>query len=138
MNTNLDSMQTRCPGAECLGPAILPQHRFRFAVHADVVPDHDQYVDGLLWRINADHLESLDQLEGFPWYYDRKITTVINGDGFHRAMTYFMQPGNADEAPPANYLSMCLEGYRQNGVPVDQIQNLIDQYEFSGAIYERP
>lgn len=137
MNTNLDSMRGRCPGAECLGPAILPQHRFRFAVHADVVSDPDQFVDGVLWRINADHLQSLDSLEGYPWYYDRKLVTVLNGDGFHTAMTYFMQPGNPDQAPPVSYLDMCLEGYNQNGVSTHQIQGLILQYQQQGITYEK-
>lgn len=137
MNTNLGSMNDRCPGAECLGPAILPKHRFRFAVHADVVPDPDQFVDGVLWRITSDHMASLDILEGYPWYYDRKLVTVINDHGAHQALTYFMQPGNPDENPPRVYLDMCLTGYRQNHVPTHQIRDLIIQYQQQGYTYEK-
>jgi len=123
MNTNLDSMAHRCPGAECLGPAILAQHRFRFAVHADVVPDPDQFVDGVLWRITETHLASLDLLEGFPEYYDRKLVTVLNSHGIQPAITYFMQPGAPDAVPGSGYLNMCLAGYRQNGVSAQQIHD---------------
>ena len=121
MNTNLDSMDLRCPGARPMGYATLPGYEFRFATHADIVPKLDSYVDGVLWVINFTHLESLDALEGFPSYYNRiELPVYFEGRTFE-ATTYFMQPGMKDEPPAKGYWDMVIEGYHENGVPTTQL-----------------
>jgi len=126
MNTNRDSMRLRCPGAICMGPAILQDHEFRFARHADVVPNTDSDVDGVLWLIDTEHLESLDQLEGFPYYYGRDILPVEYHGNIIMAECYRMQPDNPDDYPSQGYLDMLSEGYEEHGVPWDQIEAALD------------
>jgi len=123
MNTNLDSMASRCPKAKSLGHAILEDYRFRFAHHADVVPDSNSKVDGVLWELTEDCLRSLDQLEGYPFYYDRKLVTVefFNRAIKHQAWVYYMQPGHADSEPSDHYVEMLVEGYTDHHIPVTQI-----------------
>ena len=127
MNTNRGSMRHRCPGAICMGAAILPAHEFRFARHADVVPNTDSAVDGVLWLIDTDHLESLDQLEGYPYYYDRAILPVEYHGNIIMAECYRMQPDNIDCGPSKGYLDMIFEGYQEFNIPTIQIESALDQ-----------
>ena len=126
MNTNIAQMSRRCPGAICMGPAILLDHEFRFARHADVVPTPNSSVDGVLWLIDTDHLESLDQLEGYPWYYGRDILPVEYQGNIVMSECYRMQPDNPDDYPSQGYLDMLSEGYEEHGVPWVQVEAALD------------
>lgn len=125
MNTDRAGMAQRCPGALSLGPARLLDHRFRFAVHADVVACENSSVQGVLWYIDQHHLNSLDRLEGYPWYYDRAKLTVNHGGQQIQAHCYRMQAGNPDAPPAQAYLDCVLRGYAEHGVPTDQILNCL-------------
>ena len=125
MNTNPKEMALRCPGAVSHGHARLVNHSFRFAQHADVEPCANSYVDGVLWEINEDNLQSLDALEGYPYYYDRVVSSVVLGARTYHALVYRMQPGNPDSEPTHGYYNLVLEGYRAHDVPIDQLENSI-------------
>lgn len=121
MNTNTQGMARRCPGAVAFGQAKLLGHRFRFAGPADVQVNRFSNVDGVLWDITDDCLKSLDLLEGYPYYYDRKWATVELDGEKCQALVYFMQPGNKSGAPSSGYFATVLEGYEEFGVPTDQL-----------------
>ena len=123
MNTNVSEMAYRCPGAVSLGHARLVDHVFRFAYHADVEACEGSYVDGVLWEINEAQLQALDQLEGYPSYYDRSALTVMHRDRACQALTYRMQPGHPDAAPSDRYFGLVLEGYQQHNSPTEQLYN---------------
>jgi gamma-glutamylcyclotransferase (GGCT)/AIG2-like uncharacterized protein YtfP len=125
MNTNPTEMSRRCPGATSLGHARLVNHSFRFAQHADVEPCDGSYVDGVLWEITQDHLQSLDQLEGYPYYYDRVVRSVVLGTRTFHALVYCMQPGHPDSEPTRGYYNLIREGYRAHGVPTEQLENFL-------------
>jgi gamma-glutamylcyclotransferase (GGCT)/AIG2-like uncharacterized protein YtfP len=126
MNTNPVEMAHRCPGAASLGHARLINHSFRFAQHADVEPCADSYVDGVLWEITEEHLKSLDQLEGYPRYYDRVVSSVIHGARTFHVLVYRMQPGRPDYGPTRGYYNLIQEGYRAHGVPTEQLENCLE------------
>jgi gamma-glutamylcyclotransferase (GGCT)/AIG2-like uncharacterized protein YtfP len=90
MNTNTEEMAHRCPGAKSLGHARLVNHSFRFARHADVEPCDNSFVDGVLWEITDQHLTALDQLEGYPFYYDRVASSVVHESRTFHALVYRM------------------------------------------------
>ena len=139
MNTNLKGMAERCPGAVSLGHAVLPEHEFRFAVHADVLENKEMNVDGVLWEINRNHLRSLDMLEGYPFYYGREVVEVIHNGQKVRALTYYMQPGNLDNTPSQGYVNMLIEGYTAHNVPLTQINDalkFIQHYNNQEFIYD--
>ena len=123
MNTNVSEMAYRCPGAVSLGHARLVDHVFRFAYHADVEACEGSYVDGVLWEINETQLQALDQLEGYPHYYDRSALTVMHQDRACQALTYRMQPGHPGAAPSDRYFGLVLEGYQQHNAPTEQLYN---------------
>ena len=121
MNTNTQGMARRCPGAVAFGHARLLGHRFRFAGPADVQVNRRDYVDGVLWDITDDCLKALDRLEGYPYYYGRKWAQVEFDQGEYSALVYYMQPGNKTAEPSVGYFDMVLEGYKEFGVPTDQL-----------------
>ena len=131
MNTNVDSMGHRCPAALDLGPATLLNHRYRFSRHADVLTDPNTHVEGVLWDITKDCLESLDILEGYPSYYDRKVATVMHRGVLKEALVYFMQPGLNDALPGQSYLDMVLTGFYEHGISTVQIEQALVQAELS-------
>lgn len=118
-------MAQRCPGALSLGHARLIDRAFRFANHADVIKCKGSYVDGVLWVIDQFHLNSLDQLEGYPFYYNRRLMRVAHQDRVVMAETYFMQPGNLDALPSQYYFDMVVEGYQEHLVPTEQLFNTV-------------
>jgi len=129
MNTNRSEMAQRCPGALSLGHARLVDRIFRFATHADVVKCRGSYVDGVLWTIDDFHLNALDRLEGYPYYYNRRSLRVAHNDRIVMAETYYMQPGNLDSLPSQGYFDLVVEGYNQHNTPLDQVYNSV--YESS-------
>ena len=131
MNTNTQGMATRCPGAVAFGHARLLGHRFRFAGPADVQVDRRCYVDGVLWDITEDCLKSLDTLEGYPYYYDRKWATVELEQGEYSALVYYMQPGHKNRSPSDGYFNCVLEGYQEFAVPTTQLyKNVTESITF--------
>ena len=123
MNTNRSGMAQRCPGASSLGHARLIDYSFRFATHADVVKCKGSYVDGVLWAVDEFHIKSLDHLEGYPFYYNRRRLRVAHEDRIVMAETYYMQPGNLDSLPGQGYFDMVVEGYKEHRVPTEQLFN---------------
>ena len=127
MNTNTQGMAQRCPGAVAFGHARLLGHRFRFAGPADVQVDRRYFVDGVLWDITADCLKSLDVLEGYPHFYERKWATVEFNQGECSALVYYMQPGHRNSPPSSSYFNMVSEGYEEFGVPTRQLWQNVTQ-----------
>lgn len=125
MNTNREQMALRAPRARCIGAARLPFYRFRFAYHADIVPDRSSSVHGVLWKITEDCQRALDQLEGYPNYYNICEVDVVHNGKIYVAEAYFMNPGQKDDYPSDYYLDMVSEGYQQHGVPTDQIDRAL-------------
>lgn len=126
MNTNLDEMARRCPGATSLGPAWLDNYEFVFRTHADIAKTTGSICHGVLWDITPTHLIALDALEGYPYYYTRFRVRVNLGDHFVYALTYQMNDQSYIQEPSAGYLQTVTEGYQQNSVPLDQIDRAIN------------
>ena len=126
MNTNLDGMAVRCPTAVCLGAAQIDNYEFVFRAHADIAKSPGSICHGVLWDITKEDLQSLDRLEGYPYYYTRFRVRVNLGDHFVYALTYQMNDQTYIQEPGKSYLDMVREGYRQNNVPTNQIDHAIN------------
>ena len=131
MNTNPAEMAIRCPDAVSLGHAQLINHSFRFAQHADVELCADSYVDGVLWQISEKDLQALDNLEGYPYYYDRVVATVMHESRACHALVYRMQPGHKISEPTLGYYNLVTAGYRAHGVPTGQLENSLNLIEMT-------
>ena len=118
MNTNIQEMAGRCPEAEDLGVAYLPDHKMVFKYHADMVPCAGHEAPGVLWSITEDCLAALDILEGYPVYYIRKTVEVWTEDGQAvDAIMYQMPEGERLREPSSGYYDLVLQGYDQHKIP---------------------
>jgi gamma-glutamylcyclotransferase (GGCT)/AIG2-like uncharacterized protein YtfP len=136
MNTNLDSMSQRCPGALCLGAGFLEGYKFAFRLHADVeLANPDDRVDGVVWQLSDDDMDSLDAFEGFPNYYLRcKAWVYSNEIGWVKAWIYTMADQDYVAEPKETYVSMCREGYLQNRVSTKQIDEALEKLGINDEI----
>lgn len=121
MNTNLDSMRTRCPKARSLGKVKLPNHRLAFKGVCDILPTPGRDMECALWTISSECEKSLDALEGYPYMYDKKEVKIRYNNQKIHAMIYYMTPGHRSSHPGKYYLDMVKDGYIDHDMNVDQI-----------------
>lgn len=135
MNTNAYQMACRCPEAKDLGRAILLTHTFEFKGHATIDESVTDQVYGVLWDITDNNEKSLDLLEGYPYYYNKKEVTVLHNRKLVTAMTYFMYSDEKLSMPATHYFDMLKEGYLEHNIPLHQIEDAFDRAEV--AKYDR-
>lgn len=121
MNTNIDQMSGRCPGAVSLGRWDLANHRLVFRGPADVEYSPGDVVQCVLWDITKECELSLDRLEGYPTFYGKKYVPVTFHGMKHRAMIYQMNDQDGYYSPSNSYVWMLEEGYATHGLDLDQI-----------------
>jgi hypothetical protein len=132
MNTNLDEMAQRCPKAINLGCCTLKGFELKFRHHADIDQVEGSEMEGVLWDITPDCERALDNLEGYPYYYD-KIEVVVNpatpvGHMTHiMAMAYIMTSKGLEHPPSIQYEDCLIEGYTANGLDVMKLTSKIEE-----------
>ena len=126
MNTNLDEMARRCPGSTSLGSAWIDNYELCFRTHCDIERKPGAITYGVLWDINVDNLRALDILEGYPHYYTRFNVKVKQGNVWYYSLVYQMNNQHWLAEPSLYYLDCVRDGYRQNGVPQNQIDDAIN------------
>jgi hypothetical protein len=131
MNTNIDEMTQRCPGAINLGRCILKGFELKFRLHADIDQVEGSEMEGVLWDITEDCERALDRLEGYPYYYNKievfvKPNKLVNNNSHIVAMAYTMTSKGQEEAPSVGYEQCLIEGYTANGLDIEKLTNKID------------
>lgn len=91
----------------------------------DLEPLEAETVWGVLWRLDADDLGSLDAAEGEG--YRREPVTVATSNRFLDAFTYRARPGWYTEALPFDwYRDLVAAGAREHGLPEPYIAAVAD------------
>jgi gamma-glutamylcyclotransferase (GGCT)/AIG2-like uncharacterized protein YtfP len=126
-NTNLECMSIRCVTARVLGPAEIFGYKLVFKRHADIELSKDHSVKGVLWLLEDQDLESLDQFEGFPQYYLRRRVWVKHSNEEKIAWVYQMKDQLNLMEPSNAYYQLCKEGYQQNNINYCQLDEAKDQ-----------
>ena len=134
-------MTSRCPSAKLLSRATLRGYRLTFPQPdggwgggvAGVVRDPCANVEGVLYQIKTDELSRLDRFEFTYWNFE-------SGDYRREKVTVYLPDGTQTEAwiyvaleveggpffPTPEYLARLLAGARQNALPEDYIQMLLE------------
>jgi gamma-glutamylcyclotransferase (GGCT)/AIG2-like uncharacterized protein YtfP len=120
LNTNIESMTRRCPGAIYMGKSTLRNHKLVFKYHADIEAA-DTDMEGVLWEVGTMEMQSLDYMEGYPVYYSRKEVWVETEKRKYKAWVYFMADKQEYHEPDGYYLAMITQGYSDAGIPLSQL-----------------
>lgn len=124
-NMDKHQMEYRCPGAICLGVALLNDYTLVERKYADIDKCSGKVVPGLLWSITINDLLSLDLYEGFPQLYTRKIVEVevIKANTVNvkkSAIVYEMTPKYKDflngECYSEDYRQLCSNAAEEAGI----------------------
>lgn len=133
-----------------VGAAIVRGFRLGFTRYsrarkggvADLVPDLDSEVEGVLYRLPLEQLPALDEREGAPDHYRRDFIAVRTPDGkmYDRVLTYVVVDKAAvDIAPHPDYAATILTGAEAYLTPryvqsvYKFIEQLISQQQAKGA-----
>jgi gamma-glutamylcyclotransferase (GGCT)/AIG2-like uncharacterized protein YtfP len=128
MNTNAHGMSQRCPDAVCISPGTIKDQKLAFRYHADIEYSLGDAVSGVVWAITDACEFSLDCLEGYPHYYDKREFVVELPTGQQIvAMAYQMTNQTRYELPADHYRDCLLEGYIEHEVDVDQIYQALEE-----------
>jgi len=120
-NTNIKTMQERCPRAVCLGPSWVDGYVFRWRGVADLDMSPDDYVIGVLWELNDGDLAALDWYEGFPRKYFRQRVIAKTNQQEYTSWAYMMVNQGNESLPGDEYRTALFEGYDQNHLSTDQM-----------------
>ena len=136
MNTNIDEMAQRCPGAINLGKCTLSGFELKFRLHADIDQVDGSEMQGVLWKITPECERALDNLEGYPFYYSKIDVVVIPERPVDRnthiiAMAYIMNNKCKEEQPSFYYEKCLIQGYTENGLDVEKLTNKIKELKIT-------
>lgn len=137
-NTNMESMDYRCPRAHPLGVVSLLEHRLVFRGVGDVIPAKGFKVQGALWAITRECEEFLDAFEGYPNLYEKAHFTMQWQQRPARVMFYYMEASRAFREPSRDYEQCLREGYGHFGMPIKQIDIAIahaQKHQAPPAVY---
>lgn len=119
-NMSATRIHDRCPGVQNRRRATLPDHRLVFnkatndfdgSASANIEPAQGEQVEGALYTVAERDLLRIDQIEGHPRHYTRRLHAVQEADGTKRiAWVYHATPEYVRDAlkPRRRYLEHLL------------------------------
>jgi 5-oxoprolinase (ATP-hydrolysing) len=129
--SNMDprTMQKTVPGASPVGPGRLEGFRLEFNVYSDrweggaanLEPDPDAHLWGVVWRIEDEDLAKLDTYIGHPTFYRREHVAVWVGDETLKCLTYRVAHQRGYVRPTSSYLARVRGAIRQQGLPPEAL-----------------
>lgn len=122
-NMDLAAMRGRCPGAELIGPARLPGHRFALmgrSGYATVRSDRGSTIHGLLFQLAPADVGPLDRYEDVAHGLYRKATRPViptGTVGARQALVYFGADRTDGGEPPPGYMECIVAAARAACLP---------------------
>ena len=106
-NLNVQQMRWRCPHARIIGTSELKDYRLMFkgsktGSYLTIEPETGYTVPVAVWEVSAEDERALDRYEGYPSFYYKTEERPYG-------------------IPTSSYLSICGQGYRFFGFPVDKL-----------------
>lgn len=132
--SNMDPQQMgeRAPSARVVGVGRLDGYRLVFNVYstgweggaANLEPDPDAHVWGVVWEVSEEELERLDTYEGHPTFYRREEVTVQTPGGPETCLTYRVAHQKGFVRPTDGYYHLLASAIRVQGLPVEALDML--------------
>ncbi len=126
-------MLERVPGASVVGPARLDGYRLEFNVYssewdggaANLAPDDEGRVWGVLWDVPEDQLSGLDAYEGHPVFFRREEVTVQGPTEPVSAWTFRVAHQDRSYVRPTDaYVQLLRSAIRVQGLPPEALDIL--------------
>ncbi len=125
-NMNLDTMKSRCGESNFVAfrGSDLSDYAFYFYERgfANIKESPGQVVKGVFYKINEDCLNSLDQAEGYPTLYQRRIVKINNNLGNFDSWVYIVENDMTTGNPSNDYYNTVITGAKQYGIDDFYIQ----------------
>lgn len=132
--SNMDPhhMAEACPGAVPLGPGRLDAYALSFNVYSDlweggaanIDPEGDGHVWGVVWEIDEDCVATLDTYVGHPTFFRQERVVVGTTDGAVECFTYRVAHQSGYVRPTDAYLNRLRSAMRQQGLPPEALDIL--------------
>jgi gamma-glutamylcyclotransferase (GGCT)/AIG2-like uncharacterized protein YtfP len=142
--SNMDprTMRRTVPEAQVVGPGRLEGFRLEFNVYSDrweggaanLEPDEDAHVWGVVWEVPDGAMDSLDTFVGHPTFYRREDVAVApSGSDPLECLTYRVAHQKGYVRPTPQYLARLRGAVRLQGLPPEAL-DIIE----SAALPPRP
>ena len=122
-------MRFRCPDSKFLGVAKLSGFALLFRYYATVEEKKRSKLKVMLYQISDDDELLLDYYEGYPSLYDKKEVEVkFHGKRLEALIYYIPEEAKSIASlrfPSQEYLTRCLYGYCDSGLPLKQLSNAV-------------
>jgi gamma-glutamylcyclotransferase (GGCT)/AIG2-like uncharacterized protein YtfP len=125
-NMDAHQMAIRCPGAERVGVAVLPDHRVLINAQGvgTVIPAEGKAVFGLLWRLSDKNVAALDAYEGVASGDYRREQVTVDVDGAQIEAVVYVATDVTPGKPRAGYLEVVLKAAAEVGLPESYLAEL--------------
>ena len=135
-NLSHKAMAMRCPTAKPVGKGILNDYQLVYRGgsygYLTVEPKKGSSVPIGVWEIEERDEKNLDMYEGYPSLYCKENTTIpvnrfVSGKSVKQeseditGLIYVMNDGYKKARPTQEYLFVCLAGYMDFDLPVDEL-----------------
>ncbi len=123
-------MSRTVPTATVVGPAKLSGYRLEFNVYSDrweggaanLEPDPDAYVWGVVWDVGEDDVERLNTFAGHPTFYRREEVAVEMPTGeTEECVTYRVAHQQGYVRPTPAYVAGLRGAARMQGLPPEAL-----------------
>jgi gamma-glutamylcyclotransferase len=129
--SNMDPriMQKTLPEARVMASGRLDGFRLEFNVYSDrweggaanLEPDEDGHLWGVIWEIGPDDLAKLDTFIGHPTFYRREDVAVRVGDETLECVTYRVAHQHGFVRPTNSYVARMRGAIRMQGLPPEAL-----------------
>lgn len=108
-----------------VGVGIVNNFEFELLKYANVYRKMNSKVYGLLWEIDKELLNELDEIEGYPTLYNRiNVDVMVNGKTY-LSQIYIMTSETRkfllNTKPSYNYIDTVIDGYKSANIPLKQV-----------------
>ena len=135
-NLNIRQMRFRCPDAQPIGTAEIPDYQLLFkgsktGAYLTIEPASGDTVPVAVWAVSERDEERLDTYEGYPsFYYKTQMTLPVKSLETDKtklltAFIYIMHEERSFGIPRHDYVQTCVEGYRHFGFDLEHLRQAI-------------
>ena len=135
-NLNIRQMQTRCPGAQPVGTAVIKDYELLFkgsrtGSYLTIEKKKGSEVPVGIWAVSKYNEEALDRYEGYPDFYYKtemkvQVKSFSTGKFLKRkAFVYIMHEERKLGTPSRTYVETCIEGYKDFGFNDEYLWNAV-------------